>query len=145
MIQVWTDEASGIEYIHGTARVLKAPRYTMGKKNAICNFSAEVEAHPTGNKTQTGRTEYANTLYNFVAFRRLAEYCRNLEKGDIFAFYGVRDIDNFWTEKSRTGEVAYRVTLEFCSVQPTDTVTDPNPFEQEGGGDPYGDFYEPPY
>lgn len=145
MFRVWTDKETGIEYIHGVARVLKDPRYTVGRRNPICNFSAEVEAHPTGQKTETGRTQYANTLYNFVAFRKLADYCRNLEKGDIFAFYGTRDIDNFWTEKSRTGEIAYKVTLEYCAVQPTAAyVDDDNPFEESnGGGDPYD--YDPPY
>lgn len=140
MFHVWKDEESGIEYIHGTAKLLKEPRYTVGKKNPVCNFTAEVEAHPTGRKTETGRTQYVNTLYNFVAFRSLAEYCRNLEKRDTIAFYGTREVDDFWTERNSTGEVAYRVVLEFCVVQPTAVYTDDdNPFE----GDPYGDYSEP--
>lgn len=138
MIQVWVDE-HGIEYVHGTARVLKNPRYVM-RSRPICNFTGEVESHPTGNKTETGRTEYANTLYNFVAFRKMAEYCKNLEKGDTIAFYGTREVDDFWTDKSKTGEVAYRLILEFCAVQPTDTGAEPTPYD---GGDPFD--YDPPY
>lgn len=116
MIQKFYDE-QGNYFAHGTAKVIKEPRIRNGKY-PVCNITAEVEAHPTGEKDERGRNIYENTLMSFTAFGKLARYCANLEKKDVFAFYGRLEPDEFWTEKNGTGEVAYKCVLEYVSVQP---------------------------
>jgi hypothetical protein len=117
MIQIWKAE-NGKEYVHGTARLIKEPRYSRGRKTTVASFSAVVDERDTGNKTADGRAIYSTTIYNFAAFRKLSEYCRNLEKGDMILFYGTRDIDDYWTERDENGEVHYKIALEFCMAQP---------------------------
>lgn len=117
MIQIWTAE-NGKEYVHGTARLIKEPRYSRGRKTTVASFTAVVDERDTGNKTADGRAIYNTTIYNFAAFRKLSDYCRNLEKGDLILFYGTRDIDDYWTERDENGEVHYKIALEFCMVQP---------------------------
>lgn len=116
MIQKFYDE-NGVYYAHGVAKVMKDPRVRNGRF-PVCNLTAEVESHPTGEKDERGRNKYANTLMQFAAFGKLAAYCANLEKKDVFAFYGRLEPDEFWTEKNGTGEVAYKCVLEYASVQP---------------------------
>lgn len=135
MIQIWQDE-HGTQYAHGTAKLIKDPRFNDSTRTKVCSFSAEVENHPTGEKTPAGKNKYENTLYTFTAFGALALYCKDLEKKDVVAFYGRMEVDDYWTERNQTGEVVYKIILEFCSVQPTNGGA--------GGYGAPGEFYDLP-
>lgn len=139
MIEIIKSE-NGREYVHGTARLLKEPRYSQGRRAPVASFSGVVEHHDTGNKTSDGKPIYHDVIYNFAAFRKLSEYCRNLEKNDVVLFYGTREIDEYWTNRNENGEVQYKVTLEFCMAQPSQAPV----YADDYGDNPFG-YGEPDF
>ncbi len=153
MIQIWTDDW-GKQYAHGVARVILSkdrqhPRFFHGR-HTICSFSAETERINAG-KDENGKIIYKNALLNFTAFGKIAFLCRNFENGDRFAFYGRYEVDDYWTKQNGTGEVQYKITLEWVGPQLTEEFF-VNPGEggdSDGSGDDippsyYEDFYGGP-
>lgn len=135
MIQTW--ESHGITYCHGTAKVISAPKVYRARK-VVCNFSGEIENYPNGDTRKDGSPDYKNELISFNAFGKLAEYCALLEKGDIIQYYGKYVVDEYWTERNNTGEVQYKIILEYASAQGTGELRTGNA-PDDGWG------YEPPY
>lgn len=118
----------------GVGKLIKEPRYYDGKTK-VCNFTCEVESHKTGRKNERGYDEYETTYLNFVAFKKLADYCRNLEKRDTIFFAGKMEVDEYWTERNQSGDTQYRVSLDFCTVQPEAVVAD-----EYSGDNPFTDL-----
>lgn len=139
-MMVYTWEKDGEQYAHGIAKVMKAPRF-IKLKTKVCSMACEVELHDTGEKRADGRPKFRNTLQTFTAFGNLAEYCRDLEKGDVFAFYGKVVVDDYWTQKNETGEVVYKIVLEYCCVQPSINVYSP----EGNSGDSFYDLPDDEY
>lgn len=121
MIRTW--EEDGVIYAVGMGKVIlrkgqKAPLYKGEGRKAVTNFSAEVDRHKTGRKNERGFEVYETKILSFVAFGDLARYCRNFENQDKFVFCGTLEVDDYWTERNNTGEVVYKVKLDFCMAQP---------------------------
>lgn len=142
MIHTWEDD-HGQMFAMGVGKVLKAPKTGKTKRGlAYCQISAEVDRFPTGQTSPDGKSIFNNTIMTFSAFGSLAGYCANLEKKDKFLFAGQMEIDDFWTNKSETGEVAYKVILDFAEAQPTAMAADYGYPEEDYGG---GYYNEPGY
>ena len=104
----------------GCGEVRYEPRYYNNPgKQEMCTFSLRVENYRSKQTNDDGKAMFESITYSAVAFRGLANYCKNLEKRDTVFFVGRRTYDEYATKKANDGETRYKIILEICMVQPT--------------------------
>lgn len=139
----WYEDDYEQRFVFGIGQAVKNARYGKSDRgNPYCMISAVVEKHPTGEKNERGYPVMKSDIMTISIFGKLSEYCKDIEKGDTFFFAGQVVVDEYWTNRSETGEVKYKCNAEYVSVQPDGMAS----YSSGGFSDMPESFYdEPPY